>query len=101
MLAQFFIVLLVGAVGSFYLGLKYKKWILTMFAAILFSVLAFSAFRIEVVTGGVNLVFQEIVLVMLMWLGFIASAIFTLIGVVDHIKNMGKNDKVPQPYPGR
>ena len=96
MLVQFFIILMVGAVGSFYLGLKMRKWLLTMFSCILFSVLAFSAFRIEVVTGGVNIVFQEIVLVGLMWLGVFASAIFTLVGMVDNLK-ASRNKKQGQP----
>ena len=86
MLIQLFIILLVGAAGFFYLGLTMKKWILTMTSAVLFFVLAFSAFSIEVVTGGVNIVFEEIVLVLLMWVGGFAAAIFTLVGMTDFIR---------------
>lgn len=101
MLIQFFIILLVASVGSLYMGLKYKKWLLTMFSTVLFGVLAFSAFRIEVVTGGVNLVFQEIALVLLMWLGTFAGFIFTLVGMVDHLRTSRGKKKNPGGYPGQ
>lgn len=98
MLIQFFIIMLFGAVGSFYLGLKYQRWLLTMFSAILFFVLAFQAFKIEVVTGGVNLVFQEISLVLLMWFAGFAASAFTLVGVVNQIKQKGEKKNYSQPY---
>lgn len=101
MLAQFFIILLVGAVGSLVLGLKMKKWLLTMFATILFLTLAFQAFSIEVVTGGVTLQFTEIIIVLLMWFGGFASFMATLYGAINHYRNRdSKKNTPPVPWGG-
>lgn len=100
MLIQFFIILLVGAVGCMYLGIKYKKWLFPFFSTIMFMVLAFSAFRIEVVTGGVNLIFQEIVIVLLMWLATTVAAGLTLIGMINHLKESRDQKKNPIPKYG-
>lgn len=96
MLVQFFIILLLGAVGSYYLGIKMQSWLLTMFSCVLFFVLAFQAFRIEVVTGGVSIVFQEIVLVALMWFGGFAATITTIYGMINNFRNRKDQPKIPK-----
>jgi len=97
MLIEFFVMLLAGAVTSLVVGIKYKKWLLTMFSTILFLVLAFSAFKIEIVSGGVTLVFQDIVIIYLSWFGGFVSFIFTLIGTVNQLRS--RNQQPQQQYP--
>jgi hypothetical protein len=88
MLLQFFIMLLVGAVGSLVVGIKYKKWLPCMLAVILFLVLAFQAFKIEVVSGGVTIVFQDIIITWLSWFGAMVGTIFTFNGVINQKREM-------------
>ena len=98
MLIQFFVLLFGGAVASLIGGIKYKRWLLTMFSTILFLVLAFTAFRIEVVSGGVTLYFEEIVIILLNWFGAIVAFIFTLVGMLGAFKD--RNKKTPGPQYG-
>lgn len=97
MLITLFLVLIVGAFVSIYAGIRYQKWLFCMIATILFLVLAFTAFKIEVPSGGVTLVFQEIVIVLLCWAGSIISLIFTLVGMISYIRDTRKKEETRQP----
>lgn len=96
MLITFFLIMIVGAFASLFFGIKYKHWIGCAIAAILFLVLAFSAFRIEVPSGGVTLVFQEIVIVLLCWAGAGISTLFTLLGAAAYVKEVTGNKQKKQ-----
>jgi len=61
-----------------------------MMATILALVCAFQAFQIEVVSGGVTIIFQEIVIVLLSWLIAMVAFIFTLMGMVSAYKERQK-----------
>jgi hypothetical protein len=86
MLIEFFVMLLGGAVAALVVGIKMKKWLLTMFSTIMFLVLALQALKIEIVSGGVTLVFQDVIITYLSWFGSMVSLIFTLVGMVNNIK---------------
>lgn len=49
MILILYIILWIGAVGSLFLGLKERMWLLTMLAFILFFVLAMQGTNIEMV----------------------------------------------------
>ncbi len=101
MLLIFFLTMFLGAFAALFIGMKFRKWIPCFVAAILFLVLAFSAFRIEVPTGGVTIVFQEVVVILVCWAGAIISTIFALVGMVSYAREaLGKKDKEQQPAIG-
>lgn len=56
-------------------------------------VLAFQGFAIEIVSGGVTLVFQEIILVYLCWGMIIVGAISTVYGVTQNIREQMEEKK--------
>lgn len=86
MLIEFFVMILGGAVASLIVGIMKKKWLLTMFATVLFLMLALQAFKIEVVSGGVTLIFQDIIITYLGWFGGFVSFIFTLVGMANTVR---------------
>lgn len=86
MLITFFVILFGGSLALTFTGIKYKRWLLTMMGTILALVCAFQAFEIEVVSGGVTLVFQEIVIVLVCWLLTLVAFVFTLVGMIDGYK---------------
>lgn len=92
MLIEIYLPLLLLAGGSLFFGITKQKWILCMFASIMFLTLAISAFRIEVVSGGVTLIFEEGVLILLNWLGSIVGLVFTLVGAIAAFRN--RNQRV-------
>lgn len=96
MLITFFLILFVGAAISIYAGIRWQKWLLCTIASILFLVLAFSAFSVEVPSGGLTIVFQEIVIVLLCWAAAIISLIFTLIGMISYIRDTRKKEDAKQ-----
>ncbi len=96
MLITFFLILIAGAFGSLFFGIKWKRWIMTLVATVLFMVLAFSSFKIEVPSGGINLVFEEIVIILLCWAAAIISLIFTLFGAVTFLKDESSKKKDKQ-----
>jgi hypothetical protein len=85
----FFIILFVGSMGLIYAGVKYKHWLLCAGSAVMFLVLALQAFRIEMVSGGVTIVIQEIVIVYVCWMMAIVGLVFTLVGAVNNLKMKG------------
>lgn len=93
MLIQFYIIVQLLAVGLLYFGVKEKKWLLTFISTILFLVLALQAFQIEVVSGGVTLVFQEIVIVMLNWAGGFIALALTLLGMIKYVRDQLREKK--------
>jgi hypothetical protein len=78
-----FIFLLGGSVASLYVGIRYKRWLLCMLSTILFMVLDFAGFQIEIVSGGVALVFREQIVIWAAIAGTIIAGIFTFIGAVN------------------
>ena len=97
MLIEFFVMLLGGAVAALIVGLKMKKWLLTMFSTIMFLVLALQALKIEIVSGGVTLVFQDVVITYVAWFGSFVSLIFTLVGMVNTIRDKRQESAQGQP----
>lgn len=98
---QFFLIILAVSGGFLYGGIRYKKWLLCMGSTVFFLVLAFQGFRILIVTGGVTIVFQEIIVVILMWMGAIVAFIFTLLGMVKAAQdsmNVKKQKKLMKNY---
>jgi hypothetical protein len=93
MLINFFLVFFIGAIATLYGGYKFQRWLLCMGSTILWAVLAFQAFKIEVVTGGVVLVFQEVILVLFCWFMTFAATGLTLIGAVN--ERSGKRKEQP------
>ena len=93
MLIQFFVILFAGAVGLLIAGIKYKRWLLTLISTVLAAVCAFQAFRIEIVSGGVTIVFQEVVIVLLCWAITLVGFIFTILGMIDAYKNVTAEQK--------
>ncbi|MCX6817725.1 MAG: hypothetical protein NTU57_02615 [Candidatus Aenigmarchaeota archaeon] len=57
-----------------------------MISTVLWAVLAFQAFKIEVPSGGVTLVFQEIIVVLFCWFMTFVGAVITGIGILDTLK---------------
>jgi len=100
MLVTFFLILIVGAFASLYVGARYKRWMLCVVAAILFLVLAFSAFKIEVPSGGLTIVFQEVVIVLLCWACAAISTLFALIGAVAFVKDQASEKDKKQNWGG-
>jgi len=98
MLIQFFLLLFGGGTALLILGVKFRRWLLCLMATILEAVCALQAFRIEIVSGGVTLVFQEVVIVLLCWVLTLIAFIFTLVGAVSAIQESSK--KKPQPTGG-
>jgi len=88
MLIQFFLILFGGAVALLIMGVKLKRWLLCLISTVLSAVCAFQAFKIELVSGGVTLVFQEVVIVLLCWAITLVGFVFTLIGAVWSVKEM-------------
>lgn len=97
MLFQFWLLLLAAAVGALLGGLKLKRWLLTMFAMVLFFVLAFGSMRVEVVSGGATLFFGDMAIVLLMAFAGFVSFLFTLHGVLEFVR---KSDKEADPRRG-
>ena len=83
----FFVILFVGSLGMLYAGVKYKHWLLCAGSAVMSLVLALQAFRIEIVSGGVTIVIQEIVIVYVCWMIAIVGLMFTLVGAVNTLRS--------------
>lgn len=82
MMLEIFIFLFILSIGSLVVGIVQRKWLFCMFSTIMFLVLSFQGFRIEVISGGLNIVYQDIIIVLLSWLGGIVSFVFTLLGML-------------------
>jgi len=86
MLMEIYIILFLLAFGLFFYSWVSKKWLPALGATILFSVLAFNGFNIEVASAGSFLVNQDITLIYISWGMMFISFITVLIGVVGELK---------------
>lgn len=93
MLIQFFLILFGGSLALLITGIKFRRWLLCLMSTVLSAVCAFQAFRIELVSGGVTLVFQEVVIVLLCWAITLIGFIFTLLGAVWSVQEMNAQKK--------
>lgn len=92
MLLQFYMLILIVAAGSCFAGIKTRHYLLTLFSTGLFFVLAFASMKVELVSGGVVLNFGDMAIVLLMTLFGGISAILTLRGMLDHLRNNEATD---------
>jgi len=87
MMLEIFLSLFFISIASLIIGVWQKKWLFCMFSTILFLVLSFQGFKIEVISGGLNIVYQDVIIVLLCWFSGVTSFIFTLAGMLTARKD--------------
>jgi heme/copper-type cytochrome/quinol oxidase subunit 2 len=93
---EWYAVLFFVALGSLAYAVKGKHWLLSLFALVLFGVLAFAGFNLEIITSqGLVSYGVSSILVFLTWLFMFVSLIVLLIGVIAHLKQSagGKHER--------
>lgn len=89
---HFYVIILIVAAGSAYIGITAKHYLLCLFSTFLFFVLAFGSMKVELVSGGVVLNFGDMSVVLLMTLFGFIMAMMTLRGMLAHFRDKDKTD---------
>lgn len=86
MILTIYVILLIVAGGSLIIGVKSERWIFSLFSLVLFLVLSFQSYDIEVVSAGSTVSFVEPVMILINWLGSFFAFAVTLYGAISTLK---------------
>ena len=87
MLVSFFVALFGGSIALLFSGIKFKRWVFTLGGTILSIVCALQGFMIEVVSGGVTIIFKEIAIVLFCWVMVFVGTVFTAYGFMNSLSS--------------
>ena len=97
MLIELYIVLFLMALGSLIIGIIRKSFLPPILSVVLFSVLSFQSFDIEVVSGGTTISFLDPAFIYVNWLFIFLSFMTVLYGVAVYISGI-RNRKNEQNW---
>jgi hypothetical protein len=93
MMLEIFLSISLMGLGSLALGIWKKKWLPCMFSTIIFLMLSFQGLGgVVVMFNGEIRIYQDIILVYLLWFGAMVSTIYSFVGFINQKREMMEGD---------